>query len=67
MKDKALIKAAGLVGYCESANADMLENFTVREAWISGLLEYADNAGKAIIAAYSEPIIVPAEEPKNEQ
>lgn len=54
-KDKAIVKASALVGYCQSA-PDLLRAGTPElEQWIIRLQQYAEGAGQAISAVYSEP------------
>lgn len=47
-KDKALLKASALVGYCESADHDALDDDGVRARWLKSLRVYAEGTGTAI-------------------
>jgi hypothetical protein len=55
LKDKALLKASALVGYCQSADPVALKDDEVRERWILHLEDYAGACGGAINKVFADP------------
>lgn len=47
-KDRVIILAASLCGYCDSADHEALEDDDVRERWLEGLDSVKERLGEAI-------------------
>lgn len=59
IKDRALLKAIALVGYCESADAKALSDDEVRQRWLERLKVYAEGVGHAIADTWaSQPVSI---------
>lgn len=53
-KDRALIKASSLSGYCRSAPDMLTAELSDRKSWVDGLLEYAQATEIAIDDVFNE-------------
>lgn len=60
-KDKALIAASALVGYCMSAEFLLTVENAQTEKWVKGLAEKANIVGNRMADIWAEPITLKVE------